>query len=566
MNRGILLLLFLFLVGVRNGVKAQELQVSDISCRPTHDLIHVGDDAIEVIKEGSNLRIVLGLYQCNPFVTGFDVKATMRKGSENTLDSLSVRIDPVIPDSLRNMNVMQQCYHVMFTIHEVEDASVFFSCLWYEGEVELKQSVVIKDSEVAVTVDDVDYYIYEAKHYATLINGKSVKGELAIPSEVSYEGKEYPVTTIKSQAFKGCSTLTSVTIPNSVTVIEYEAFQNSNLNTINNGANVQMVHHNAFNGTPWYNNQPDGIIYLGRAICDCKGELPEGTELTIKEGTLSIAQNAFYFCNGLNSITIPEGITNIDVSGFMGCSDLISVRLPESLTTINRDAFQHCGKLSSIHIPNHVKYICGGAFRYCSSLTSVNIPEGIEEIEEGTFYGCNQMADVSLPEGLKKIEKAAFGSCKLLSDMRIPDNVVEIGVGAFYACMKLKSITLSPNLKSIGEAAFGGCSDLNTIVCNAEIPPIEVKDPDKTYPYPDVFYNVDKPNCKLYVPKGCEEAYRASDLWKDFNIMEMETVIEGRTPAPSPGERETIYDLQGRKLLRAPQKGIYIQDGKKVVK
>ena len=181
MNRGILLLLFLFLVGVRNGVKAQELQVSDISCRPTHDLTHVGDDAIEVIKEGSNLRIVLGLYQCNPFVTGFDVKATMRKGSENTLDSLSVRIDPVIPDSLRNMNVMQQCYHVMFTIHEVEDASVFFSCLWYEGEVELKQSVVIKDSEVAVTVDDVDYYIYEAKHYATLINGKSVKGELAIP-------------------------------------------------------------------------------------------------------------------------------------------------------------------------------------------------------------------------------------------------------------------------------------------------------------------------------------------------------------------------------------------------
>ena len=53
---------------------------------------------------------------------------------------------------------------------------------------------------------------------------------------------------------------------------------------------------------------------------------------------------------------------------------------------------------------------------------------------------------------------------------------------------------------------------------------------------------------------------------KDFNIMEMETVIEGRTPAPSPGERETIYDLQGRKLLRAPQKGIYIQNGKKVVK
>ena len=124
MNRGILLLLFLFLVGVRNGVKAQELQVSDISCRPTHDLIHVGDDAIEVIKEGSNLRIVLGLYQCNPFVTGFDVKATMRKGSENTLDSLSVRIDPVIPDSFFILKqILRQAYSTPKEGVGIEDKS-----------------------------------------------------------------------------------------------------------------------------------------------------------------------------------------------------------------------------------------------------------------------------------------------------------------------------------------------------------------------------------------------------------------------------------------------------------
>ena len=266
-----------------------------------------------------------------------------------------------------------------------------------------------------------------------------------------------------------------------------------------------------------------------------------------------------------------EGITNIEESSFMGCSDLVSVRLPESLTTIDRDAFQYCSKLSSINIPSHVKYICEAAFSDCRSLTSVNIPEGVEEIEDGAFYFCNQLTDVALPESLRKIERDAFASCKLLSDIRIPDNVEEISYGAFLACKKLKRITLSEKLKYIGEAAFCYCSDLSTIVCNAKIPPIAIPNPDKTYFYSDVFHDVDKQNCKLYVPQGCEEAYRASDLWKDFNIMEMGT---GISEVKSEKYDDAIYDLSGRKVnfqfstfnSQFRKKGLYIQNGKKVVK
>ena len=569
MKRVSLFHIMVLITGILSVINAQELQVSDIRCRLAHGAKYIGSDDIALYKEGSNLRFILGYFQCSPYMTGFDITPILRRGNDGAPDSLSVRIDPVVPDSLKNMNVLPQWFHVMFTVHDVEAKSVYLSCLWYEGQVELKESVGLKDPGVAVTVDDVDYNIYEAKHYATLINGKGVKGGLTIPSEVSYAGKEYPVKAIKSQAFKGCSTITSVTIPNSVTAIENEAFQNSSLNTIYNGTNVEMVQPNAFNGTPWYSNQPDGIIYLGKAVCACKGELPEGAEVTIKEGTLSITQNAFYFCNGLTSISIPEGITNIEESSFMGCSDLVSVRLPESLTTIDRDAFQYCSKLSSINIPSHVKYICGGAFRYCSSLTSVNIPEGVEEIEDGAFYFCNQLTDVALPESLRKIERDAFASCKLLSDIRIPDNVEEISYGAFLACKKLKRITLSEKLKYIGEAAFCYCSDLSTIVCNAKIPPIAIPNPDKTYFYSDVFHDVDKQNCKLYVPKGCEEAYRASDLWKDFNIMEMGT---GISEVKSEKYDDAIYDLSGRKVdfqfstfnSQFRKKGIYIQNGKKV--
>ena len=66
----------------------------------------------------------------------------------------------------------------------------------------------------------------------------------------------------------------------------------------------------------------------------------------------------------------------------------------------------------------------------------------------------------------------------------------------------------------------------------------------------DVFYNVDKQNCKLYVPQGSEEAYRESELWKDFNIIEMGTGIA--SPFEEAGEHGSVYDLQGRRMVNAP--------------
>ena len=545
----------------------QELSVSDINYRLVHGLKHVGDDAISLYKEGGDLRIILGYYQCNPFMTDFDIKSSMREGNDGTLDSLSIDIDPVIPDAQENTNVMQQWYHVSFTIHGVEAKSVYLSCLWFKGEVELKESLQLKDSGVAVTIDNVDYFIYEAKHYATLSSGKNAKGELTIPSEVTYEGKSYPVKAIKSQAFKGCSALSSVTIPSSVTAIEHEAFYGcSNLSTINNGINVEMVQPNAFRETSWFDNQPDGIVYFGKTVCACKGDLPEGTDLVIREGTMSITQNTFQSRKGLSSITIPEGITNIDESTFWECPDLVSVKLPESLTIIDISAFYGCSKLSSIQLPSHVNNICADAFQYCKSLTSIEIPEDVKNIDDGAFYGCNNLTTIALPESLKKIGYEVFYGCKSLSAIRVPDKVEEIDEGAFAYCMKLNSLTLPEKLGYIGAAAFYGCSELSTIVCNAQVPPTKSPFVNKTGGYysEDPFYKVNKPDCKLYVPKGREAAYRSSDEWKDFNIIEMETSIF--SPLGKTEEATTIYDLGGRKMVNGKlPNGLYIVNGKVMV-
>ena len=567
MNRGFLFCVLAFLMGISSVVNAQELSVSDVRCLFLNSPTYNEYDDIGLYKEGSNLRIVL-FNQFNPFMTGFDITPTMKRGSNGAPDSLSIKIESVVPDSFKNMNVLPQWRHVIFTINNLEAQHIYLSCLWFEGVVELKEKeyVTLEDRGVAVTVDGVDYCIYEARRFATLTNGRSVNGELVIPSDISYGGKEYPVKVIKSEAFRGCSTITAVTIPNSVTTIESSAFQNSSLSTINNATNVEIVQPNAFNGTPWYNNQPDGPIYFGKALCACKGELPEGTNLAIKEGTMSITPYVFSFCKGLTSITIPEGITNLDLSTFFVCYDLVSVKLPESLTIINSNAFRECDDIVSIHIPSHVKYIRSGAFRDCRSLTSINIPEGVEEIGDDAFFYCNNMAAIALPESLKKIGQDAFRNCKSLSDIRIPDNVEKIGCGAFLACTKLKQITLSENLKSIGEAAFCYCSDLSTIVCKAQIPPRAIPCGDKTYIYSDVFHDVDKQNCKLYVPKGCEEAYRSAELWKDFNIVEMETGINEVTDEGVKSEKSAnaIYNLSGQRMTKA-QKGINIVGGKKVL-
>ena len=98
----------------------------------------------------------------------------------------------------------------------------------------------------------------------------------------------------------------------------------------------------------------------------------------------------------------------------------------------------------------------------------------------------------------------------------------------------------------LGQDAFYKCSNLTEIICKAQNPPATRYIDKVAIDRPGgVFYGVDKQDCKLYVPKGCEEAYRASDLWKDFNIIEMGTGID---EVKSEKYDDAIYDLSGRKV------------------
>jgi hypothetical protein len=182
------------------------------------------------------------------------------------------------------------------------------------------------------------------------------------------------VTVIGELAFDGCSSLAAVNIPNSVTSIGRSTFSGcSSLTNINIPNSVSSIGFEAFNGTAWYDNKPDGLVYAGLVAYEYKGDMPEGTSITLRKGTKGIAEYAFADCNcdGLTAVNIPNSVTSIGICAFEGRTGLTAVNIPNSVTTIGYQTFRGCTSLTTVNIPNSVTTIDEDAFMDCPSLYDV---------------------------------------------------------------------------------------------------------------------------------------------------------------------------------------------------
>ncbi len=287
------------------------------------------------------------------------------------------------------------------------------------------------------------------------LNGEKVTN-LTIPNSV---------TEISDFAFYNCTGLTSVTIPNSVTEISSSAFYNcTGLTSVTIGNSVTEIGEEAFYNTPWYNNLPDGVIYMGKVLYKYKGTKPENTTIEIKEGTTSIYSSAFYGCDWLTSITIPNSVTKIGSSAFYGCYWLTSITIPNSVTSIGSSAFYGCHWLTSITIPNSVTSIGDDAFY--STPWYNNQPDGVIYINKVLHEYKGTMpknTTIEIKEGTVSISPSAFSGCDGLTSVTIPNSVTEIGFAAFYKCTGLKSITIGNGVSSIGDNAFYDCRRLKSV-------------------------------------------------------------------------------------------------------
>ena len=330
------------------------------------------------------------------------------------------------------------------------------------GALETSITITIGESSEEEPYDylsDFEYSV-DINKRVTITGYNGTRSNLIIPREI----KGYSVTSIDNDAFRGCTSLTSITIPNSVTSIGFSAFFGcSNLSKIVIPDSVTDIGYDAFDDTSWYNNQPNGVIYAGQVVYKYKGEMPENTAIILNEGTKIINGYVFRDCMNLTSITIPNSVTEIGISAFENCTNLEYMTMPNSVTSIGSSAFYGCSSLTSINIPGGVTRIWSDAFEGCSSLTSINISDGVTEIDSDAFKGCSSLTSITIPDSVTSIGYDAFRCCSSLKNINIPNSVTSIGDSAFYGCSSLTSINIPDGVTSIGNWTFEDCSSLTSI-------------------------------------------------------------------------------------------------------
>ena len=173
---------------------------------------------------------------------------------------------------------------------------------------------------------------------------------------------------------------------------------------------ISSIGDNAFSGSSITSVIiPNSVTLIGNwAFYDCANL----TSVSIPDGVTSIGSFAFQNCIGLTSATIPSHVTFLGMCAFYDCTSLTTVTIPNSITSISAGTFHSCS-MTTIDIPNSVKEIGYSAFGECANLTSVNIPNSVTSIGDYSFSHCSNLASVTIPSSVTIIGEYAFYGCSL---------------------------------------------------------------------------------------------------------------------------------------------------------
>jgi len=332
---------------------------------------------------------------------------------------------------------------------------------------------------------------------------------------------------IGKSSFECCYSLTTVSLPDTMTQIPDYAFYNcTNLKYINMPKSLTTIGNMAFKRTVLGDvDFPKTLTYIGKGAF----EDSDITSATFHTTNITIDEYAFYYCSKMTSLIFPSGISIIGetpqedvgelgvatfgLSAFSKCSKLATIKLPASLTSLpqncfrsaydlkeielpvgitvlNRDVFCDCYDLTSVTLPNTLQVIGEGCFWANYKLTSLVIPDsvttltyncfnssgiknivipnGVERIEEGVFAR-SDLQSITLSDSVKYIDRSAFEYCKQLTTINFGKNLISIGEYAFYDCNNLHSVTLPSKVVEIGNYAFQTCDNLYEVTLPASV-------------------------------------------------------------------------------------------------
>lgn len=360
--------------------------------------------------------------------------------------------------------------------------------------------------------------------------------------------------SVGTHAFASCQKLKNVVLPSSLTQIPNSLFsQCSDLTYVDFPESLISIGQSAFYGCESLTSLvfPSSLTSIeDGAFFRCYGL----KSLVFPQSLKSIWEQAFYECTGLTSVCFSEGLETLGVSTFERCANLTSVSFPKSLTSIGRWSFKDCSSLekvlittSNIDAPLAISH---NAFENCISLTEITIPANVVSIGSYAFGGCKSLSKVNIADRDTELTLGSNGNNPFFSDcpldevyiggdlvyptmnnsntcyspfynnkslrsVVISDLATSINYVEFSHCANLQDVVIGEGVTTIDNNAFGSCSAMKTLTSRNLIPPVCGN---------NVFVDVDKHKCTLFVPEASIEAYKAAPQWKEF------FVIKGDTP------------------------------------
>ena len=391
----------------------------------------------------------------------------------------------------------------------------FSNCSNLTGII-IPNSIVSIDEEAFYDCYNLAYNEYDNAYYL---------GNDTNPYVVLVKAKDTSITSceisgetnvIYYEAFRGCSSLASITVPDGVKSIGSSVFLDcSNLTSITlpfigasandkTGGGIGYKSHFGyiFGYNSWQNTYHDTrTCQYNEGSRFYNYNIPYSLQTVVISGKDTIDPMVFRNCNYLENITLSGGTTDIGYDAFYGCLSLENITIPDSVTCINGSAFENCSSLKSITIPDSVTYIGANVFMGCSSLESISLPfvgKSINATDRdadfGSIFGASTTTTYSpslhyhyrtyvsnggyyvywtyqIPYSLKhvvitgggSIGELAFYNCDSLESVTITQGVTSIGSFAFDNCKSLTNIVVPNSVTSIGLSAFSGCTSLTSV-------------------------------------------------------------------------------------------------------
>jgi len=288
------------------------------------------------------------------------------------------------------------------------------------------------------------------------------------------------ISSIESSTFAGISTLTSVSIPESVTNIGSAAFISTGLTSVVIPNSVKSIGASAFYSCTSLRDV-EILAYIETIEQDTFGGCTSLTEFAIPEGVVTVLDNAFNGCSNLEKVTIPKTVETISNSAFGGCVALSEMIIDEDNANFcidelgvlyNKEKTELLYALPSVGgtyvVPEGVQIIADSAFRGNQNLTTVTFSDSVSTIGSYAFSSCAALQEVSFGTGITSIGADAFNASGLTA-VTIPNSVTTLGIRAFANCKALTTAKIGDGVEAIDGYTFQYCTSLDTVVLGEKV-------------------------------------------------------------------------------------------------